>query len=452
MAAMFNSSYFFLCLFFLSFVAFVSSNDNPTDVPNEDTLLLDLDAYWKERAEEAEKVARESYNKNPEQVTEEFNTEVGKLMSKENTTRRNLRGNKAYTGPCMATNPMDACWRCDPNWANNRKKIVGCAQGFGKKTTGGKDGPFYVVTMGTDDDVQNPKPGTLRHAVIQKGPLWIVFAKSMVIRLQQELIVSSDKTIDGRGANVVIEEGAGITLQFVKNVIITNLHIKMIVTKPGGLIRDSVDHIGLRTQSDGDGISLFGASNVWIDHVSMSRCADGLIDAIMGSTAITISNSHFTDHDEAMLFGANNAHTQDKIMQITLAFNHFGKGLVQRMPRVRHGFFHVVNNDYTHWIMYAIGGNMNPTIISQGNRFIAPFNGVAKQVTHREHTPEAEWKNWEWRSEGDLMMNGAFFVESGSGASIHPAKLDMMPFKPGTFVGTLTKFSGALNCVVGKPC
>lgn len=52
--------------------------------------------------------------------------------------------------------------------------------------------------------------GTLRHAVIQKEPLWIIFDRGMTIRLHQELIMQSDKTIDARGANVHIAGGAGI--------------------------------------------------------------------------------------------------------------------------------------------------------------------------------------------------------------------------------------------------
>ena len=161
-------------------------------------------------------------------------------------------------------------------------------------------GPFYVVNDSSDSDIMEPKPGTLRHAVIQKGPLWITFSTNMAIRLTQELIVSSDKTIDARGANVQIAYGAGITLQYVQNVIIHGLRIHHIVMGSGGMIRDAVDHVGLRTMSDGDGISIFGSSNIWIDHVSMSNCQDGLIDAIMGSTAITISNSHFTHHNDVM--------------------------------------------------------------------------------------------------------------------------------------------------------
>lgn len=48
--------------------------------------------------------------------------------------------------------------------------------------------------------------------------------------------------------------------------------------------------------------------------------------------------------------------------------------------RCRHGYFHVVNNDYTHWEMYAIGGSANPTINSQGNRFAAPDIRFSKEV------------------------------------------------------------------------
>lgn len=97
-----------------------------------------------------------------------------------NSTRRGL-GTKKYTGPCMVTNPIDKCWRCDPNWADNRKKLADCAMGFGSKAIGGKDGEFYVVTDNSDD-YNDPKPGTLRHAVIQKEPLWIIFKRGMNIR------------------------------------------------------------------------------------------------------------------------------------------------------------------------------------------------------------------------------------------------------------------------------
>ncbi|MBA0776203.1 hypothetical protein Gotri_011228 [Gossypium trilobum] len=38
-----------------------------------------------------------------------------------------------------------------------------------------------------------------------------------------------------------------------------------------------------------------------------------------------------------MLFGASDSYSADKKMQVTVALNHFGKGLVERMPRCRFG-------------------------------------------------------------------------------------------------------------------
>ncbi|XP_022751910.1 pectate lyase-like [Durio zibethinus] len=446
-------------VFFFSFAALI---------PSLWANIAEFDDVWKPRAEEAWKNTLAAYEPNPENVTSNLNYNVNKAMAKAssnktmefegvstNSTRRNLRGkHKTYTGPCMGTNPIDRCWRCDKNWAKNRKKLANCVLGFGHKTQGGKTGKYYRVTDNSDDNVLDPRPGTLRHAVIQKKPLWIIFSHDMNIKLSQELIVQSKKTIDGRGANVHIAYGAGITLQFVDNVIIHNIHIHHIVKSNGGLIRDSVDHYGLRTVGDGDGVSIFGSTNIWLDHLSMSECQDGLIDAIQGSTAITISNCHFTHHNDVILLGASDTYARDKLMQVTVAFNHFGKELIQRMPRCRWGFFHVVNNDYTHWKMYAIGGSMHPTIISQGNRFIAPDDPKAKEITNRNYAPESEWSKWVWRSEGDLFMNGAFFRTSGPPAPprLNFNKLQMIKAKPASFVRRLTRFAGALNCKKGFKC
>lgn len=112
----------------------------------------------------------------------------------------------------------------------------------------------------------------------------------------------------------------------------------------------------------------------------------------------------------------------------------------------------MVNNDYTHWLMYAIGGSKNPTIISQGNRYIAPPNLAAKLITKRLYAEEAEWKNWVWHSEGDLMLNDAVFTDSGGPNQRKFEKDDLIPPKPGSYVTRLTRFAGCLPCKPGKPC
>ncbi|KAL7086097.1 hypothetical protein ACP275_14G318600 [Erythranthe tilingii] len=429
-------------------------------LPSISANFVDSDEYWVKRSVQAWNNTLESYEPHPAKIVSHLNLhstraleEIKDLELVSNSSRRHLA--HGYDGPCMATNPIDRCWRCQANWADNRFRLADCGLGFGYKAKGGKGGRIYVVNDSSDGDMVNPIPGTLRHAVIQTEPLWIIFSRSMVIRLSQELIMQSDKTIDGRGVRVHITGGAGITVQFVKNIIIHGLLIHDIVPGDGGMIRDSVDHYGFRTRSDGDGISIYGAQDIWIDHVSMTNCSDGLIDAIMGSTGITISNGHFTDHNEALLFGASDSHTQDVKMQITVAFNHFGKRLVQRMPRCRFGYIHVVNNDYTHWNMYAIGGSKNPIIISQGNRFIAPpDNPFAKEVTKREYSPESVWSQWIWRSEGDIFLRGAFFVQSGDATytSKHPEKYDLIQAASATQVEIMTKFAGALGCKIGQVC
>ncbi|XP_021734081.1 pectate lyase-like isoform X1 [Chenopodium quinoa] len=434
-----------MCMFLFIFVSIIL----PLHVQAN---IGDFDDHWKNREQQAKMNAAKAYDPNPQEACHTLNKQVHENYheTSNNNTRRGLG---KYDGHCLAANPIDRCWRCDKHWSMNRQKLADCARGFGHKTTGGKKGRIYVVTDDSDGDLLNPKPGTLRHAVIQDGPLWITFKHGMVIRLSEELLVSSNKTLDGRGGHVHIAGGAGIMLQYVDNVIIHSVHIHDIKKGNGGLIRDSMSHFGFRTASDGDGISIFGSTNIWIDHVSMSNCMDGLIDAIEASTAITISNCHFTDHNDVMLFGARDGNTLDELMQVTIAFNHFGKRLIQRMPRCRYGFFHVVNNDYTHWEMYAIGGSQHPTIISQGNRFIAPPNLFAKEVTKREYAPYSEWKNWLWTSDEDIMLNGAFFNQSGDKTKKFAyTRQDVIKAKPGSYVKRLTRFAGALNCKEGEAC
>ncbi|KAL2475682.1 putative pectate lyase 2 [Abeliophyllum distichum] len=310
-------------------------------------------------------------------------------------------------------NIIDSCWRAKAKWAANRRSLADCAVGFGKNAIGGKNGATYVVTDPSDDPA-NPKPGTLRYGAIQTKPLWIIFAKNMVITLKNELMINSFKTIDGRGVKVEIAYGPCITIQYVSHVIIHGIGIHD--CKPGkpGLVRNTPEHVGHRKGSDGDAIDIFGSSDIWIDHCFLARCADGLIDVIHASTAITISNNFFSQHDKVMLFGHDDNNVEDKVIKVTVVFNHFGPGLVQRMPRVRLGYSHVANNRYDKWEMYAIGGSANPTIFSEGNYYMAPQSTDAKQITKRE--VKNGWKNWKWRSSKDKFVNGAYFVQSGWGS------------------------------------
>ncbi|KAF8016810.1 hypothetical protein BT93_H2121 [Corymbia citriodora subsp. variegata] len=103
---------------------------------------------------------------------------------------------------------------------------------------------YILVTDSGDDDPVNPRPGTLQHAVIQDKPLWIIFERDMVIRLKNELVMNSFKTIDGRGANVHIGDGPCITVHYATNIIIHGIHIHDCKQSGNAMIRDSPRHYG----------------------------------------------------------------------------------------------------------------------------------------------------------------------------------------------------------------
>ncbi|MBA0864643.1 hypothetical protein Goshw_004884 [Gossypium schwendimanii] len=202
-------------------------------------------------------------------------------------------------GPCEITNPVDSYWRCDLDLEKNKKKLVDCALGFAHGTTCGKDGELYVI----------------------------------VDPIVDEIIVTSDKTIDVRGANMEIYNGVGITVQFAKNVIIHGLYIHHISLTKGGEVKDGKNYLG-------------------------------------------------------------DSYAVDEKIEVTVALNHFGKGLVERMPRCQFGFIHVFNNDYIHLFLYAIGGTNHPTIISQGYRYLVPGTYAAKEVACKGLLALAQWKSW----------------------------------------------------------
>ncbi|KAL0791183.1 hypothetical protein Bca101_007429 [Brassica carinata] len=308
--------------------------------------------------------------------------------------------------PQNIMNPVDSCWRHKSDWSANRKDLADCAVGFGSSALGGKKGSIYVVTN-PNDNAANPKPGSLRYGVIQDKPLWITFAKDMAITLENELMVNSYKTIDGRGAKVEIAYGPCITIQQVTNVIVHGISIHDCKPAKYGMVRSSTTHVGHRKGSDGDAIAISGSSHIWIDHCFLASCTDGLIDVIHASTGITISNNYFTQHVKVMLLGHNDNFVQDVNMKVTVAFNHFGPGLVERMPR--------------------------------------------QIVTKRE--VKGGWNNWRWRTSKDVFKNGAYFVPSGYGSVDLPySSAQRFTVAPGNMVPSLTADAGPLNCSRNLPC
>jgi pectate lyase len=241
-------------------------------------------------------------------------------------------------GVATAANVIDRCWRGQRNWAADRQRLAVCSVGFAGKMRQNRGAGVvaYTVTDPSDDPVR-PRPGTLRYgATVLPAKVWITFARDMRIRLAQPLYVKNFTTIDGRGADVHVAGGAGIVLYHARDVIVHGLHVHDCRAQPPGRVVVPGGAVQPSGSGDGDAIRLVASSKVWIDHNTLSRCEDGLLDVTVGSTDVTVSNNWFHDHDKVMLLGHDDGFTTDRRMRVTVAFNRFGPNVNQRMPRYSH--------------------------------------------------------------------------------------------------------------------
>ncbi|MCO5561766.1 hypothetical protein L7F22_015390 [Adiantum nelumboides] len=308
--------------------------------------------------------------------------------------------------------PLNGCWRdgtsCQFSTCGRGKKLPMCAMGFAYGVTGGAAGRHYIVTR-DDDDFLNPQPGSLRYGVClggdrTSGGVWITFDRSMVIHLKAMLWIRSFTTVDGRGANITINDEL-IAVNGANNVILHNFQINNVANT--------------------DTIHIFGGSTkVWVDHITSFNAIRGLISVLKNSTDVTISNCKLSNRNFNMLLGASDKDIGDKNMRVTVYRNWF-KDSTQRMPHSRWGFCHVVNNLYTNWGFYAIGGRVYARILSERNAFIA---GKRQEVTPWFFGANSNLKFDDSAaiiSQNDLFLNGSTFHQF-----FQPLSSDMVPPYP----------------------
>ncbi|XP_057970807.1 probable pectate lyase 4 [Malania oleifera] len=281
------------------------------------------------------------------------------------------------------------------------RALAAQAEGFGRFAVGGLHGPAYHVTSLADDG-----PGSLRDGCRRKEPLWIVFGVSGTIHLSSYLNVSSNKTIDGRGQRIKLT-GKGLRLKESEHVIICNLEFE------GGRGHD-VDGIQIKPNS----------KHIWIDRCSLRDYDDGLIDITRGSTDITISRCHFSQHDKTMLIGADPTHTDDRCIRVTI-HHCFFDGTRQRHPRVRFGKVHLYNNYTRNWGIYAVCASVESQIYSQCNIYEAGQKKVAFKYLTEKAADREEARTGFIRSEGDLFITGTqagLLIEANEDVMFHPSE------------------------------
>lgn len=130
------------------------------------------------------------------------------------------------------------------------------AEGFGRYTSGGRGGTvFHVTTL-----VDGSEPGTLRYALLQKGPRTVVFDVAGTIFLQSKLrIFNGDLTIAGQTA-----PGQGICIA----------RYPVTIDADNVIVRYLRFRVGNESGGEPDGLGSTDCRNIIIDHCSVSWSVD----------------------------------------------------------------------------------------------------------------------------------------------------------------------------------
>lgn len=134
-----------------------------------------------------------------------------------------------------------------------------------------------------------------------------------------------------------------------------------------------------------DLIAFTFCSNMWVDHCEFTDGQDGNFDITNDTDFCTISWCKFSYTERAFvhmntnLVGYNDNDGIGKL-NITFAYNNWAKGCNQRMPMVRNGRVHMLNNYYT---CEGASATINPRagseVLIEGNFFGEGIKNVFKE-------------------------------------------------------------------------
>ena len=224
-------------------------------------------------------------------------------------------------------------------------------------TTGGDGGEVVEVTTTADFAAQAKLAGPR-----------IILVNGIVGEGTRVSITSNHTIIGLPGA----EFHGGLKISGQNNVIIRNLKIV------GNNCADSPDDCsgGADAVSIGD-----NSHHVWVDHCDISDGSDGNLDVNDGSDYVTISWTKFSysgqragGHQFSNLVGSSDSEPGDAgHLRVTYHHDWWADNVDERMPRVRYGQVHLLNNLYT-----ASGNNY-----CVGLGFFAPLLEMC--IAHQRH-------------------------------------------------------------------
>ena len=138
---------------------------------------------------------------------------------------------------------------------------------------------------------------------------------------------------------------------------------------------------GATSDVDGDGMHIYYAHHVWIDHCEISGCprrqprhrarlelGHGVVDQVPLHQATRQTPEHRFSNLIGHHGDKENAGGDEDWERLKVTFHHnwWAQGVIERMPRVRFGQVHVFNNYYgAEGNNYAIGGGFQARLASR---------------------------------------------------------------------------------------
>lgn len=145
-----------------------------------------------------------------------------------------------------------------------------------------------------------------------------------------------------------------------------------------------------------DLLTLNRSKHVWVDHCDFVDGLDGNFDITTASDFVTVSYCHFhyTErsymHQNSNLVGSSDREERGHL-NITFAYNHWGKGCRGRMPMARVGRVHLLGNYYDpeNNVAPCVNPRADAEFLIEGNRF-AP---CVTRVYSNNGAKKVEWRS-----------------------------------------------------------
>ena len=257
--------------------------------------------------------------------------------------------------------------------------------GFGRNTTGCSSNPNKIWEIKEPSDVKNMRDN------IKDNDLIIIYGhvdctknskiEDMSIELKDKENITVVGTDNAHFAGSVKIGGKA------NNIIIRNIFFD-------GLFKDGDTEDKIKGKKPEDYVAIKGEDvrNIWVDHCTFTKSADGLLDMTNGATNITVSwcilgdptksrnrkdgNSAKKDttHHKVMLIGAgdhsNGSSDEQRDMKVQITVHHCWFPGNSRNPRIRYARpIHLYNNFYDQNSYYTIAARQKTISLSENSFF-----------------------------------------------------------------------------------